>query len=161
MSCNLSSNSADFEICILSGCILQIYQMHLMPPKKKKHLHIKLLPTRRHWFSGGLWPTRLGYNLADNPHSLVYLMFQIMLPQIWLQQLVSSDSQHLFCYYMYDSFTAVTQTVQGTAVAQWLRCCATKWKVAGSIPDGVIGIFHWHNPSDRTMTLGSTWPLTE
>ena len=30
----------------------------------------------------------------------------------------------------------------GTAVAQWLRCCATNWKVAGSIPDGVIGIFH-------------------
>ena len=43
----------------------------------------------------------------------------------------------------------------GTAVAQWLRCCATNQKVAGSIPDcatnqkvagsipdGVIGIFH-------------------
>ena len=30
----------------------------------------------------------------------------------------------------------------GTTVAQWLRCCATNWKVAGSIPDGVIGIFH-------------------
>jgi len=30
----------------------------------------------------------------------------------------------------------------GTAVAQWLRCCATNRKVAGSIPDGVIGIFH-------------------
>jgi len=29
-----------------------------------------------------------------------------------------------------------------TAVAQWLRCCATNLKVAGSIPDGVIGIFH-------------------
>jgi hypothetical protein len=28
------------------------------------------------------------------------------------------------------------------AVAQWLRCCATNQKVAGSIPDGVIGIFH-------------------
>ena len=27
-------------------------------------------------------------------------------------------------------------------------------KVAGSIPDGVIGIFHWHNPSSRTMVLG-------
>ena len=25
----------------------------------------------------------------------------------------------------------------------------------------VIGIFHWHNPPDRTMTLGSTQPLTE
>jgi hypothetical protein len=24
----------------------------------------------------------------------------------------------------------------------WLRHCATSWKVAGSIPDGVIGIFH-------------------
>ena len=30
----------------------------------------------------------------------------------------------------------------GTAVAQWLRCCATNRKVAGSISDGVIGIFH-------------------
>jgi len=29
-----------------------------------------------------------------------------------------------------------------TAVAQWLRCCATNLKVAGSIPGGVIGIFH-------------------
>ena len=49
----------------------------------------------------------------------------------------------------------------GTAVVQWLRCCATNRKVAGSIPEGVIGIFHWHNPSDRTMALGSTQPLTE
>ena len=49
----------------------------------------------------------------------------------------------------------------GTAVAQWLRCCATNRKVAGWIPDGVIGIFHWHNPSERTMALGSTQPLTE
>ena len=32
----------------------------------------------------------------------------------------------------------------GTAVAQWLRCCATNQKVAGSIPAGVIRIFHWH-----------------
>jgi len=30
-----------------------------------------------------------------------------------------------------------------------------------SIPDGVIGTFHWHNPSGRTMALGSTQPLTE
>ena len=30
----------------------------------------------------------------------------------------------------------------GTAVAQWLRCCATNRKVPVSIPDGVIGIFH-------------------
>jgi len=30
----------------------------------------------------------------------------------------------------------------GTAVAQWLRRCTTNRKVAGSIPDCVIGIFH-------------------
>jgi hypothetical protein len=47
------------------------------------------------------------------------------------------------------------------AVALWLRYCATNRKVASSIPDGVIGTFHWHNPSDRTMVLGSTQPLTE
>ena len=29
----------------------------------------------------------------------------------------------------------------GTAVAQWLRCCATNRKVAGSIPAGVSGYF--------------------
>jgi hypothetical protein len=32
---------------------------------------------------------------------------------------------------------------------------------SGSIPDGVIGIYHWHNPFGRTMALGSTQPLTE
>jgi hypothetical protein len=37
-----------------------------------------------------------------------------------------------------------------------LAYCATNRKVAGSIPDAVIGIFHWHSPSDRTMALGST-----
>jgi hypothetical protein len=30
----------------------------------------------------------------------------------------------------------------GHAVAQWLRHCATNRKVAGSIPEGVIGIFY-------------------
>ena len=29
----------------------------------------------------------------------------------------------------------------GTAVAQWLRCCATNRKVAGSIPASVNGFF--------------------
>ena len=30
----------------------------------------------------------------------------------------------------------------GTAVAQWLRCCVTNRKVAGSLPNGITGIFH-------------------
>jgi hypothetical protein len=49
----------------------------------------------------------------------------------------------------------------GTRWYSWLRRCAIRRKVAGSIPNGVIGIFHWHNPSSRTMALGSTHPLTE
>jgi len=32
-------------------------------------------------------------------------------------------------------------TQQGSAVAQWLRCCATNRKVAGSIPAGISGFF--------------------
>jgi hypothetical protein len=43
----------------------------------------------------------------------------------------------------------------------WLRYCATSQKVAGLIADGVTGIFHWHNPSGRTMALGLSQPLTE
>jgi len=39
--------------------------------------------------------------------------------------------------------------------------CAINRKVAGSIPDGDMGIFHWHNLSGHTMALGSTQPLTE
>jgi hypothetical protein len=36
----------------------------------------------------------------------------------------------------------------GHAVAEH----ATSWKVSGSIPDGVFGIFYWHK------SLGRTWP---
>ena len=38
-------------------------------------------------------------------------------------------------------FTSVG-LVTGTAVAQWLRCCATNRKVAVSIPAGVNGLFN-------------------
>ena len=38
-------------------------------------------------------------------------------------------------------FFKTTVRFPGTAVAQWLRCCATNRKVAGSIPAGVSGFF--------------------
>jgi hypothetical protein len=37
----------------------------------------------------------------------------------------------------------------------------TSQKVAGSIPDEVIGFFDSPNPSSRDMAVGSTQPLTE
>ena len=49
--------------------------------------------------------------------------------------------------------------MRGYEVAQLVE--ALRYKIAGSIPDGVIGIFHWHNPSCHTMAVGSTQPLTE
>jgi hypothetical protein len=55
----------------------------------------------------------------------------------------------LYCYRLFYSLLPVFW-------GSWLRYCATSRKVAGSIPDDVIGIFHCCNPSDRTMTLGST-----
>jgi len=38
-------------------------------------------------------------------------------------------------FYLYLYYPAVF-------VAQWLRCCGTNRKVAGSIPAGAIGIFY-------------------
>jgi hypothetical protein len=41
----------------------------------------------------------------------------------------------------------------GTQWCSWLRHCTTSQKVVCSIPDGVIGIFHWHNLSGHTQPL--------
>ena len=51
----------------------------------------------------------------------------------------------LWEYYVWcsqETLNVCVPTRWGTAVAQWLRCCAANRKVAGSIPAGVIGIFH-------------------
>jgi hypothetical protein len=49
----------------------------------------------------------------------------------------------------------------GTRWRSWLSHCATSRKVAVSIPDVVIRMFYWHNPSAHTMALGLTQLLTE
>ena len=54
----------------------------------------------------------------------------------------------------------MTSKSEGYAVAR-LRHCTPSWKAAGSIPNGVIGIFYLHNPSGCPMALGLTQPLTE
>jgi hypothetical protein len=46
-------------------------------------------------------------------------------------------------------------------VCGWFRHYATSRKVAGSIPDEVIGFLNLPNPSSSNMALGSTQPLTE
>ena len=59
------------------------------------------------------------------------------------------------------SLILIPVTRRATRWRSWLRHCATSRKVAGSIPDGIIRIFHWNNPSGCTKALGSNQPLTE
>ena len=59
------------------------------------------------------------------------------------------------------NITARCVTAVPTCAKEKLCVPKSSRKVAGSIPDGVIGIFHWHNPSGRTIALGLTQPLTE
>ena len=61
----------------------------------------------------------------------------------------------------YTNRSIVTQQILPAVKKSWLRHLAISRKDAGSIPDGVIGNFHWLYPSARTMALGSTQPLTE
>ena len=68
-----------------------------------------------------------------------------------------TEGQHVFSLIL--SF--VIFIAGGTRWRSWLRRCTTSRKAAGSIPDGVTGIFHWLNPSGHTMAVRSTQPLTE
>jgi hypothetical protein len=43
--------------------------------------------------------------------------------------------------WMFTLIFSLSYLMLGHAVAQWLRHCATNWKVAGLIPDGVIEFF--------------------
>jgi hypothetical protein len=45
-------------------------------------------------------------------------------------------------------------------LTSWLRHCVTIRKVAGSIPDGFIAIFHLLNHCGRTVDLRSDQTLT-
>ena len=57
---------------------------------------------------------------------------------------------HTYCH----TYTTAISMWGNTRWRSWLRHCATNRNVAGSIPDGVIGIFHSLNPSSRTMAWG-------
>jgi hypothetical protein len=77
------------------------------------------------------------------------------------------NSSLIVCFHWFAVFVMLhhysisTLLSRDTRWRSWLRHCATSRKVACSIPDGVTGIFHWHNPSGRTMAVGLTQPLTE
>ena len=63
--------------------------------------------------------------------------------------------KNIVCIYIY----IYIYIYGGTEVAQRLRCCVTNRKVAGSIPAGVIGIFHWHKIFPIELWLSSRLSL--
>jgi hypothetical protein len=56
-------------------------------------------------------------------------------------QILKKDSASLISLAVFLYFCVTYDSQRGTAVAQWLRFCATNRKVAGSIPDGVMEFF--------------------
>ena len=91
----------------------------------------------------------------------MYFVLKRVSPFLWVDWYTSSICDFWWTYWM---------SFRGPLNYYWLSCAScesvitlnkyTRWRVrlsrkfAVSIPGGVIGIFHWHNP-------GSTHPLTE
>jgi hypothetical protein len=59
--------------------------------------------------------------------------------------------QRMCLYYAYSNIRW-----RSTLWLIWLRHCGACRKMAGSIPDVIIEMFHWLNPSGRNMAVGST-----
>jgi hypothetical protein len=56
---------------------------------------------------------------------------------------VCNRPEHRVKYVPFDDIQQLMPSIHlSTAATHWLRCCAMNRKVAGSSPDGVIGIFH-------------------
>jgi hypothetical protein len=60
------------------------------------------------------------------------------------KQQTEPDFSSVPAHLLYHNFFNYVQCTNGgpLMVEQWLRYCVTNRKVAGSIPDGDIGIFH-------------------
>jgi hypothetical protein len=103
---------------------------------------------------------------AEYPHYWIFLWKYATLA-VWrgkkIPQMAYWDYKFIYIQIIIIIIIIITYllTYLGHEVAQWLRHWATNQKVAGSIPNGGIGIFHWHNPSSRTMALEWTQPLTD
>jgi hypothetical protein len=96
---------------------------------------------------------------------MVLLLQLQILDWWWLYQIprsaITTYCQHWSKILGGQKFKDEREVVGGPRWRSWLRHCATSRQVACSIPDGVSGFFHWHNPVGRIMAPGLTQPLTE
>jgi len=81
---------------------------------------------------------------AVKSHCTIFLLMQPWAPQLpcmaqyWEEDLVLHITQ---LFVLRFQLNIILLHSRGTTVAQWLRCCSTNLKVAGSIPAGVCGFF--------------------
>jgi hypothetical protein len=111
------------------------------------------------------------YKLSDSitalsdTNILLHWFSDFIIASFYTEQSAIQPSFYILHRFLTDPFLShfVPQyfSFWGTGWRSWLRQCATSRKVAGTVPDRVTRIFHWLNPSSRSMALGSTQPLTQ
>ena len=105
-------------------------------------------------------------NDGDISRILLYLWDVKMVATSWRERYLRLRPSRYFNVHIFwgEGEGGLHSTITHHIPPRW-RCRTIKGhirgKVAGSIPDGVIGSFYWHNPSCRTTSLVTTQPLTE
>ena len=77
----------------------------------------------------------MGFQDGSGPNGIEWNGYGPLADQLQTKHTNSFNCTIAFKFYM-------TKKTGGPRWRSWLRHCATSQKVAGSIPDGVIGIFH-------------------
>jgi hypothetical protein len=90
------------------------------------------------------------YTITSRSHSLLDVFLQLMQSE---GTLAASSNTVLVYRSLTRSSLLIYLGARGSIVG-WGR------KVAGSMPEEVVGFLNWPNPSSRTMALGSAQPLT-
>jgi hypothetical protein len=68
---------------------------------------------------------------------------------------------YILLLYLYKSLECICGNIWGARYRSWLRHNAKSRKVEGSNPYEGIAFLNLPNPSNRSVALGSTQPLTE
>jgi hypothetical protein len=104
------------------------------------------------------------WRVVNDPHLFTYLR-----SRMW-----RNSTRNIFCYSwrIWECMSVpmkISCKLVKRSITEWVYFLltsltlhfATTRKAASSIPDGVIGIFHWHDLSGSNMALGLTQPSTE
>jgi hypothetical protein len=133
-------------------------RIFLQPPVTSL-LGLKMLLSTLFWNTFNLLKLKLCHHSMLNIMSFIYILIWFLLYIISLYGMGETRAKLIIS--ILGSIYQSAFFCGGTRWRSWSRHCATSRNVADSIPNGVIGIFHWHNPSGCTTALGSTQPLTE